>query len=163
MPISSSVYIAWVSSFYEKSGESKSKAIKTANNILFWSHVASIPCNVLFGFVGDKIKARISYPLLALSLIISSLLMALSDDPYSGSAVLGEIIMISAYLNFNLVNGSLIYKLAGTKIVGVIISVGVIFASTSVIISSKLSGHIFAKGRDYPYWIASGVMTFYFI
>lgn len=149
--LSTSFYTSWVSSFYEDEPDGRKKAIATANNILFWGNVAMIPLSVVVGLLGDRVKSKILFPLFGSFLGLAWALIYLSSHPYSPLAFIGQIIHVWSTNLLNLANMSLMFKVCGNKIRGIIIGIGIFFGSIAITSSGKIYGALFVLDPYNPF------------
>ena len=149
--LSTSFYTAWVGSFFNQTKEGHRDSISTANNILFWSNIVSIPLNVWFGYLSDRIKFKMIFPITTIWIGVGWGLILLAKEPYDVAGFAGEILLLCSGSIHSLMNVSLNLKLVGTKIRGPIIAVGVFWGSIGFTTSGKLLGFLISHNSNWPF------------
>ena len=149
--LSTSFYSAWVGSFYEHTKEGHKDSISTANDILFWSNIVSIPLNIAFGYLSDKVRFRMIYPITTIFIGIGWGLIMIANEPYDLAGFSGEIILLWSTSIHSLMNISLLLKLVGTKIKGPIIAIGIFWGSIGFTASGKFIGFLISQNSTWPF------------
>ena len=67
--------------------------METANEVLFWANIATIPFNLASGYISDKISYRIIYPVSSIVMGIGWGLFLIANNPYDIAGITGEILL----------------------------------------------------------------------
>ena len=105
--VSSSFFTTWVSTHYIDQEE----AFLVANRILFWANLVSLPLNLGFGWLCDRVRFGATLPLTATVCALGCFLLHFSSHPVGLAAISGEVLLLNSASVLGLLNTSLLHKL----------------------------------------------------
>ena len=158
-----SFYVSWVGSFYTHSKDGQKEAVSTANDILFWANIASVPINLFSGFLADKVSYRIIFPTSTIVMGLGCGLIWIATHPYDATGIIGEILIFWGVTVHSLINSTFLLKRIGNKYRGPILLIGIFWGSVGYSFSGKLFGFLISKGSNVPYLFGMCYLSFYLL